>query len=246
MRKRVVSLDVSVASFGEFVSDIMHLAGNRYSSYVCVANVHMAIEAHWNASFATSVNNANFVTPDGMPIAKSLGLLYGVQQERVAGMDLLPQLLQEAEKRNYGVFFYGGTEEMLDQTRFFVESNYPKIENHNYLSPPFRALSPEEETDIVTRINHTEANLVFVILGCPKQEVWMSNMNGRIHACMIGIGGALPVMIGMQRRAPLWMQNLGFEWLYRLYREPRRLFKRYFVTNSLFIYLFCKQYIKTR
>lgn len=246
MRKRVVSLDISLASFDEFVQGIVYLARNRRSSYVCVANVHMTIEAYWSSSFATCVNNANFVTPDGMPVAKSLGLLYGIAQARVAGMDLLPQLLREAEKKSFGVFFYGGTEEMLHKTKEYVDSNYPELNKHHYYSPPFRPLTSEEETEIVDRINNSEANLVFVILGCPKQEVWMNNMSGRIHACMIGVGGALPVMIGMQQRAPLWMQNMGFEWLYRLYQEPQRLFKRYFITNSLFLYLLSIQFIKMK
>lgn len=206
----------------------------------------MTIEAHWDEQFADLVNKADLLTPDGMPLAKAMKLLYGIQQDRVAGMDLLPDLLKEAEKQDLSVFFYGGTQEMLDRTKEFVATNYPLLEKHHYLSPPFRPLTEEEEQDVVTRINDSGVNLVFVALGCPKQEKWMAAMKGKINACMIGIGGALPVMIGMQKRAPQWMQKMSLEWLYRLAQEPRRLFKRYFITNSLFLFLILRQFLQLK
>jgi N-acetylglucosaminyldiphosphoundecaprenol N-acetyl-beta-D-mannosaminyltransferase len=168
-------------------------------------------------------------------------LLYGINQERVAGMDILPDLLKDAERLNLSVFFYGGTHEMLIKTKEYVQSNYHSLKSHEYFSPPFRNLNEEEESEIIQRINDFEANLVFVILGCPKQEKWMASMKGRINSCMVGIGGALPVMIGMKKRAPRWMQKMSLEWLYRLVQEPRRLFKRYLMTNSLFLFLIVKQ-----
>lgn len=206
----------------------------------------MTIEAHWDKSFAELVNHADLVTPDGMPLAKAVNLLYGQKQDRVAGMDLLPDLLKEAEDKNLNVFFYGGTEDMLAKTKEYVSKNYPALVNHEYYSPPFRPLTNDEEIAVINLINATNAHLVFVALGCPKQERWMASMKGKINACMLGIGGALPVMIGMQKRAPLWMQKTSLEWLYRLIQEPKRLFKRYFVTNSLFVYLLFRQFIQVR
>ena len=206
----------------------------------------MCIEAYKSSSFAKNVNDADLVTPDGMPLTISVKLLYGQKQDRVAGMDLLPDLLAAAEKENLGVFFYGGTDEMLDETKEYVKNNYPDLSNQHYLSPPFRPLTIEEEEEIVNTINQSEAHLVFVALGCPKQEKWMASMEGRVNACMIGIGGALPVMIGLQKRAPKWMQQLSLEWLFRLIQEPRRLFKRYFITNSLFMYLLFKEWFRIR
>ncbi len=99
---------------------------------------------------------------------------------------------------------------------------------------------------VIDKINSSGTHIVFVALGCPKQERWMAKMKGRINACMVGIGGALPVMVGLQKRAPIWMQKIGLEWFFRLLQEPRRLFKRYFITNSLFIYLFLKEYVSLR
>lgn len=243
MNKKVVSLNISTGTYAQFVERILQLGKAKTSSYVCVANVHMTIEAHWDKNFAQVVNGADLVTPDGMPLAKAIKSLYGLQQDRVAGMDLLPDLLTEAQKKGLGVFFYGGTDEMLEQTKNYVGKNYPNLTHAAYYSPPFRPLTTEEEIDIIRRINDSGAHFVFVALGCPKQEKWMANMKGKINACMLGIGGALPVMIGMQKRAPQWMQKMSLEWLYRLAQEPRRLFKRYFITNTLFIFLFMKQKI---
>ncbi len=248
MRKslKVCSLWISQFNYTEFLEKTLSYSLIRESTYVCVANVHMTIEAHWDPKFAEVVNNADLVTPDGMPLVKAMRLLYGVKQERVAGMDLLPDLLKEAERQDLSVFFYGGTKEMLDRTKEYVATNYPSLKKHQYLSPPFRPLTEEEEKDVVMRINDSGAQLVFIALGCPKQEKWMAGMKGRINACMLGIGGALPVMIGMQKRAPKWLQKMSLEWLYRLAQEPRRLFKRYFITNTLFLFLFVKQFCQLK
>jgi N-acetylglucosaminyldiphosphoundecaprenol N-acetyl-beta-D-mannosaminyltransferase len=241
--KHIISLSISTGSYQYFLDRILELARKKQSSYICVANVHMTIEAYWDSKYADMVNDADLVTPDGMPLAKAMKLFYGLRQDRVAGMDLLPDLLEKAEKENLGVFFYGGTDEMLQKTKAFVQATYPDLKEQAYYSPPFRALTAEEEVSVIQQINNSGAQLVFVALGCPKQEKWMAGMKGKINACMLGIGGALPVMIGMQKRAPQWMQKLSLEWLYRLIQEPKRLFKRYFVTNTLFIWLLFKAFL---
>lgn len=242
-KKAVLSLNLSTGTYKSFLDNILDLAVQRQSSYTCVANVHMCIEAYKDEQYAALVNNADYITPDGMPLAKSVKLLYGEEQDRVSGMDLFPDLLKKAEKESLGVFFYGGSQEMLDKTKSFVKQKYAGISNHHYYSPPFRELTPIEETEIVQRMNSSGAHLVFVILGCPKQEKWMAAMKGRVNATMIGLGGALPVMIGMQKRAPQWMQNMSLEWLFRFAQEPKRLFKRYLVTNSMFMALLFKEWV---
>lgn len=241
MKKRIISIDISCLSYTEFIKEISERAKERRSSYVCVANVHMCIEAYDNETFKTIVNSADYVTPDGMPLAKGIKWLYGISQERVAGMDLLPDLLKESEKQGLKVYFYGGSEKTQQSTEDYIHKNYAHLNAVGYYSPPFRALSSEEEIQIITNINNSGAQLVFVALGCPKQEKWMASMKGKINACMIGIGGALPVLIGEQKRAPRWMQNLSLEWFYRFIQEPKRLFKRYAYTNSKFIFLLLKQ-----
>ncbi|MEJ2200035.1 MAG: WecB/TagA/CpsF family glycosyltransferase [Desulfuromonadaceae bacterium] len=235
--RNVVSLDLSIGPYREFVDRIMALGKERVSSYVCVANVHMTIEAWRHADFASVVNGADLVTPDGMPLVKSLKLLHGIRQDRVAGMDLFPDLIAAAEKQGLSVFFYGSTEEVLERLLERVRCEHPALAIAGSYSPPFRPLSEEEDQTIVAGINASGAHLVMVALGCPKQEQWMAAHRGQIHAVMLGVGGAFPVYAGMQSRAPEWMQQYSLEWLYRLGQEPRRLFKRYLVTNSLFVAL---------
>jgi N-acetylglucosaminyldiphosphoundecaprenol N-acetyl-beta-D-mannosaminyltransferase len=239
---KILNLDISTVLFVDLVNLITIIAVSKESSYVCVANVHMAIEGYKDKGYSEIVNQADIVTPDGMPLVWALRLLYGIEQERVAGMDLLPSLLEKAEEMQLGVYFYGGTPELQTSTEDFVSRQYPNIKNKHFESPPFRPLTEQEEMECINRINASGAHLVFVALGCPKQEKWMAHMKGKINACMLGIGGALPVLVGMQKRAPKFMQKYGLEWLFRLIQEPRRLFKRYLYTNSLFILLLIKQF----
>jgi len=242
-KKRVVSIDVNTGRYSSFVERIVALARMGISSYVCVANVHMVVEAHNDCEFAAIVNGADLVTPDGMPLAKSMWLLHGITQERVAGMDLVPDLIAAAERDGLSVFIYGSTEIVLDAVLKRIERDYPGLRVSGAYSPPFRQLSHDEDNSVVTRINNSGSNIVLVALGCPKQEMWMAAKRGQINAVMVGIGGALPVYAGLQRRAPQFMQRLSLEWFYRLLQEPRRLFKRYLITNSTFLYLLARSYL---
>jgi N-acetylglucosaminyldiphosphoundecaprenol N-acetyl-beta-D-mannosaminyltransferase len=246
MKKKLYSLFITTGTYKSFIERICKLANDKTSSYVCVANVHMVMEAHRSESFSRIVNDADMVTPDGMPLVTSLKKLYGVQQDRVAGMDLLPDLMNQAERLSIPVYFYGGTEEILIRTREYISEKFPGIIFAGSYSPPFRPLTSEESQAIADQIGESGAQLVFVVLGCPKQEIWMGSMKGKINACMVGIGGALPVLIGMQKRAPVWMQRRSLEWLFRLGQEPKRLFKRYAVTNIAYSWLMFKTLLKKK
>jgi N-acetylglucosaminyldiphosphoundecaprenol N-acetyl-beta-D-mannosaminyltransferase len=244
-RKAILSIDVSFGTYSEFVNAIINQASAKISSYVCVANVHMLLEAHQSPEFKQVVNSAFLVTPDGMPLAKAFKPLYGIDQERVDGMSLLPALLKESEHKGLSVYFYGGTQTMLNKATNFIHSSYPELKIAGVYSPPFRDLIELEMDEIASQITASSADLVFVVLGCPKQEKWMHSMQGKIPCTMVGIGGALPVLVGMQKRAPKWMQKNSLEWLYRLNQEPRRLFRRYLKTNSHFLYLVAQTKIRT-
>jgi len=239
----LLGMSVNTGSYDEFVNQIVNHGNKKISEYTCLANVHMLIEAYSDYNFAKVVNNAKIITPDGKPLGWALRFLYGIRQERASGMDLLPDLLQRASVNNLPVYFYGGTDQLLSDTLKYLMSNFPHLKVAGSFSPPFRKLSPAEDELVIDEINNSGAQIVFVVLGCPKQEKWMASMKGRINAMMIGIGGALPVMIGLQRRAPGWMQNAGLEWLFRFLQEPVRLFGRYSFTNSLFLYLLLKEYV---
>lgn len=242
----MLNFPISLGPYASFVDGIVSSAHLKQSRYTCVANVHMLVEAHKNPSFAALIKKADTVVPDGMPLVWGLRLVHGIKQDRVAGMDLLPDLLRRLEQEGVSPFFYGGSPEVLVKTRTYLEKNFPALKMAGLYSPPFRSLTVEEEDAVVDMINHSGAGVVFVVLGCPKQEKWMATMCGRVEAVMIGIGGALPVLVGLQKRAPRWMQGYGLEWFYRLMQEPKRLFKRYAVTNTFFIYLLLKECVSVK
>lgn len=239
-RKLLTSL-ISAGSFEDFVKHIFWLTEHRESSYVCFANVHMLMEAYNDSEFNKVLNNADVATPDGNPVTKLSKLFYGKQQERVAGMDLLPRLLQEAAARGKSVYFYGSTDEVLEAVVAKAEEELPDLNIAGYYSPPFRKLTEEEDTAITDRINQSDPDLVFVALGCPKQERWMAAHKGKVKACMLGVGQAYMTYAGLEKRLPAWARNMSLEWTYRLWQEPRRLWKRYLLTNSMFIFVTLKQ-----
>lgn len=242
----LLSIPVSTGPYDEYVNHIIDSAITKKKEYTCLANVHMLIEAYKNKDFANVVRNAKIVTPDGKPLTWALLMLYGIRQDRVAGVDLLTDLLSVADDKNLSVYFYGGTKDIIDKTKRYLSVNFPNLKLAGTCSPPFRCLTKEEEEETILEINQSGADLVFVALGCPKQEKWMFSMQGKINAVSVGIGAALPVMVGLYKRAPKWVRDAGFEWLYRLMQEPKRLFKRYAVTNSFFLYLLIKEFLSKK
>ena len=242
-KSKILDCDISVGSFNDFIKNIFILSDETDSSYICVCNVHMLIEAKKSFKFMNLLNNANITTPDGMPIVKALSIKYKLNQERVAGMDLMPELIKECSKRKKSIFLYGSTENILLSIVKKSKSLYPNLDI-NFFSPPFRTLTNKEKKNIITTINQFSPDFVFVALGCPKQEKWMFEHKGVIKSCMIGLGGAFSVYAGLQKRAPKWMQNNSLEWFFRFLQEPRRLLFRYLYTNSLFIFYICKEIIK--
>jgi len=237
----VLDSGISTGSFDDFVDNILQLGAARNSAYVCCANVHMVVEAHRDMSFRRVLDEANLVTPDGGPVASVAGWLSGQPQERVAGMDLLPALLAEAARRGQSVYFYGTTDDVLQAIVDRAKRELPHLRLVGTCAPPFRTLTPEEEEAHVAAINAVDPDLLFVALGCPRQERWMAAHRGKIKACMLGVGQAFLVYAGMEQRLPVWARRLWLEWAYRLWLEPRRLWRRYLITNSRFLYLMARR-----
>jgi N-acetylglucosaminyldiphosphoundecaprenol N-acetyl-beta-D-mannosaminyltransferase len=242
-RKKIISLLVNTGGYDTFLSNVISLGRDRRSSYVCVANVHMSIEAHDDPEFARIVNDADLVTPDGMPLIFALRLLYGLRQERVAGMDLIEDIIRKAEKENLSIFFYGSEAEVLHKIEKKTERVFPSLKIAGMYSPPFRELTETERQHEINMINESGANIVLVALGCPKQERWMANNRGNIRSVMVGLGAAFLVYAEVRNVAPTWMRKISLEWLYRLGQEPGRLWKRYLYTNTKFIGLLIKESI---
>ena len=161
----------------------------------------------------------------------------------------MPAIFKLSEKRGYRHYFYGSTPETLDKLRGILEKEHPDIQICGMYSPPFRTLSPQEDEDIVDMINAAKPDIVWIGLGAPKQENWMAKHEGRINAVMVGVGAGFDYFAGNIKRAPMIMQQLSLEWLYRLVQEPKRLYKRYFSTNTVFLianYRLWKQYRKIK
>ena len=244
-KERVLTSFITRGSYQEFVKRILAISEEKKSSYVCFANVHMVVEAYKDPSFNKIINEADIVAPDGKPISVFLRLFKNIKQDRVCGMDILPDLLKEAEKSGKSVYFYGTTQDTLDAIAARSKREFPNLKTWFY-SPPFRLLSDEEKHEIVNKVNIANPDLLFVALGCPKQEKWMAEHKGKVQACMLGLGQAFHVYAGKEKRLPKWMQNLSLEWVYRLVLEPRRLWKRYLVTNSLFLLFSFKEIFVNR
>ena len=240
----VLSSEVTTGKFEEVLDHIVALSERKRSSYICFANVHMIVEAFADQRFQEVINQADVVATDGLPLTKYLLLFEGINQDRVAGPDLFPELLAKAEKLGKSVYFYGNTPEVLEQIRSQAISDFPRLKIAGVFSPPFRSITEEEDEEITNIINAAQPDFLFVSLGCPKQEQWMHDHNGKIHACMLGVGQAFNTYAGADKRAPLWMQKYGLEWFYRLYREPKRLARRYLYTNAFFLYLVSRLYFR--
>lgn len=236
-KERIFFTNISVGPYRRFIDEIISLTNINTSSYICFANAHMIVEAYEDKDFNAIVNGADLVAPDGKPLSIFLRIANGIKQERICGMDILPDLLQEAERLGKSVYFYGNTNEMLKSVIDRTSLDFPLLHIAGYYSPPFRELSSEEKTSIINRINMARPDLLLVSLGCPKQEKWMAEHRYKINSCMLGLGQAFNTYTGKEKRIPVWMRDLSLEWAYRLYLEPRRLWKRYLYSNSMFLFL---------
>lgn len=242
-KRRVLTADISLGSFDAQINAMADYAAAHRSSYVCCVNAHMTVEAK-EPGFANVVNNADFATPDGMPVLKVLNQFHKVGQERVAGNDIFPALLTKAAREGLGVFLLGGSEEVQDLIVERASKELPTLRIVGRYSPPFAPLEKMDLAADADRINKAGAHIIMVSLGCPKQEKWMAAMKGKVNGIMLGIGGAFLLYAGKDKRAPKWMRDLSLEWVYRLWLEPRRLWKRYVVTNSLFIVLYLQELVR--
>lgn len=245
-KAQVFGLDLTIGSFEAHVKAVAEMAKAHRSAYVCCVNVHMCMEAQHDPAFMEVVNGADLATADGMPMLTALNRFTKRKQERVAGNDLMPAVMAEAERQGLSVYFLGGEQTVLDAIVARAQKELPALRIAGAWSPPFRKLSGEERMAETERIVKSGAHIVLVSLGCPRQEKWMADQKGKIPAVMLGVGGAFLLYAGVDTRAPKWMRDASLEWLYRLWLEPGRLWKRYLVTNSAFLLLYAKHALAGR
>ncbi len=241
----VLGAQVDVLSWDVALERLLGWARARESRYVTICNVHVVVSAAQDAAYRDIINGSDMATPDGAPVAWMLRRLGFAGQSRISGPDLMWALCERAAQENLPIYCYGSTEATLGLLERRLREAFPAL-RMAMESPPFRALTPQEDAAAVERINASDTGIVFVGLGCPKQERWMAEHRGRVQAVMIGVGAAFDFHAGTVQRAPLWMQRRGLEWLHRLASEPRRLWRRYLVTNTLFVWLAAGQLWRSR
>jgi N-acetylglucosaminyldiphosphoundecaprenol N-acetyl-beta-D-mannosaminyltransferase len=240
-KKQILGTYITPITYDRTCALINHWQSNNESLYICAANVHMVMEAHDSPTYQQVINEADLVTSDGMPLVWMLRLLGYPHQERVYGPTLTEKLLQKASEESIPIGFFGSTPEVLRILVTNVKKEYPKVDIVYAYSPPFKRISDEEDLEITKRINLSGARILFIGLGCPKQEYWMHAHRGKVQAVMLGVGAAFDFLARTKPQAPLWIQKIGLEWLFRLLTEPKRLWKRYFINNPRFIFLALKQ-----
>ena len=245
-KQTVIGFPIVAESFTIQLNTVMGWAEQHLSKVVCVANVHMLVEAKTHPSFAKVLRHADMLTPDGMPLAWVISWLKLRYQDRVAGMDILLNVCRQAPNSGVSLFFLGSTPEILRGMRERLESEFPEVKIAGMEALPFRPLTSCEDEELTERLNNSGANIIFVSLGCPKQEWWMHHHYGKVDAVMIGLGGVFPIFSGIQKWAPEWVRRHGLEWAYRLMQEPKRLWSRYAKTIPPFVWLVCVQLVKVK
>ncbi|MDO9272749.1 MAG: WecB/TagA/CpsF family glycosyltransferase [Rugosibacter sp.] len=235
VRAPVLGASIDVVGWDNALSRISTWAAARESRYVCICNVHSLVTAGQDVAFGRIVEAADMATPDGAPVAKMLRILGFPDQQRINGPDLMWKYCEQAALRGESIYLYGGLPTTLKLLQQRLKAAFPGLIIAGAYSPPFRSATAEEDEADVARINSSGAGTIWVSLGCPKQEQWMAAHRGRVKGVMIGVGAAFDYHAGTIKRAPKWMQNAGLEWLHRLCSEPRRLWKRYLVTNTIFL-----------
>lgn len=231
---KVLGVHIDALSWNTALDRLLGWGRAHESRYVSICNAHVVVSASRDTRYGEVINGSDMATPDGAPVAWMLRRQGFEKQSRISGPDVMWALCERCAAEGLPIYCYGSTAATLGLLEQRLREAFLALEM-TLESPPFRALTPQEDADAVDRINASGAGIVFVGLGCPKQERWMAEHRGRVNAVMIGVGAAFDFHAGTVARAPLWMQHSGLEWLHRLASEPRRLWRRYLVTNTLFI-----------
>lgn len=240
-KKNLFSVHYAITDYEKASDLIVDRAAKRQSFGVSALAVHGLVESVWDVRLGAQVNRIDLVVPDGMPVRWALDHFYKTRlPDRVYGPTLTKYVLQKADQRGLSVFLYGSRAATLEKFQVWIQKSYPRLRIVGVHVDRFRDATPQEDAQDVERINASGAHLVLVGRGCPRQERWVADHQGRVHAAMMAVGAAFDFHAGTQRQAPAWMQRRGLEWLFRLWQEPGRLWKRYLFTNSYFVYLCLK------
>jgi exopolysaccharide biosynthesis WecB/TagA/CpsF family protein len=232
----VLGVGVSATTYDELLGTIIQAASQGTSAIVDHMCVHGLVTAGRDPDFIAVMNGFDVVAPDGQPVRWALNLLHKAGlSDRVYGPELMLRICRRVAETGRGVYLYGGQPQVVEKLRSSLEGRFPSLKVVGCESPPFRPLTQKEDAAMVERINNSGADIVFLGLGCPLQEKFAYEHKGRIRGIQICVGAAFDFHAGTKKMAPKWMQRHALEWLFRLLQEPRRLGRRYFVTNTIFL-----------
>ena len=244
--RRILGMRVDAGDYASSVEAIAELAREGSGGMVCVATVHMVMEAWDDPEFQRIVNAAELVTADGVPLVWGLRALGAGEATRVYGPELTPRLCDRAARDGLPVGFYGGTPEVLDALVARLSERCPGLDVRFVHSPPFAPLPATPDAELAAVVRESGARILFVGLGCPKQERFMALHRDLLPCVQVGVGAAFDFLAGRKAQAPRFLQRAGLEWLFRLACEPRRLARRYAVHNPRFVALFARQLLRER
>jgi N-acetylglucosaminyldiphosphoundecaprenol N-acetyl-beta-D-mannosaminyltransferase len=248
LKRTVLGVPLALTDYESTLDWIDGMVQADARGYVCVAAVHTVMASQDDPVLREAVLNADFTVPDGQPLVWALRAFGHRLPDRVYGPTLMDLACARAAKTGQRFYLYGGRnpgalQELARQLRL----RHPGLQIVGGQAPPFRPLTPEEEDAVVEDIRRSRADVVWVGIGVPKQELWMARMRERLSApVLVGVGAAFDMHAGLVPQAPPWMQRLGLEWLFRLRQEPRRLWKRYAVYNPRFVVGFLREYARHR
>ena len=232
----IMGVDIAAIDMEWLVNYLNRNVKDLSGDYICVSNVHTTVTAYEDQEYCRVQNGGIMAIPDGGPLS-SVGQKRGFKNmKRTTGPSLMGEIFKISAAEGYRNYFYGSTDETLEKLYSVLIESYPGIQIAGMYSPPFRPMTEDEDRVIVERINETKPDFVWVGLGAPKQEKWMAAHQGRVDGLMIGVGAGFDYHAGNIERAPEWMQKSNLEWVYRLLQDPKRLFGRYWHTNTKFIW----------
>ncbi len=237
----ILKTKINITTMDEAVSWIDEHLAELSGKYVCISNVHTTVTAYRDEKYRAVQNGSALSLPDGKPLSIVQRHRGYENAGRVPGPDLMPEIFALSEKKGYRHYFYGSKQSTLDALKERLLEKYPKLNIVGMYSPPFRALTEEEDQEAVERINAVKPDFIWVGLGAPKQEIWMAEHENRVHGVMLGVGAGFDFHAGTIKRAPKWMQELCMEWLYRISQDPKRLLWRYLDTNFSFLWYLWKE-----
>jgi N-acetylglucosaminyldiphosphoundecaprenol N-acetyl-beta-D-mannosaminyltransferase len=244
-RVNILGVSVSAVSYAQAIRQIASWIDERRKTCVVHCNVYNIMLSMERSDYRAIINSADLVAPDGMPLVWLSWLMGHPHTSRVYGPDLMLGLSEHGLRKEYRHYYYGGAPDVPEKLAQRMEAHFPGIKIVGWYSPPFRSLTIEEDAQVIEQINQAKPDIVWVGLGTPKQDEWMAAHRDQIDApVVIGVGAAFNIHAGLLPQAPRWVRNLGFEWLFRLLTEPRRLWRRYLIYNPLFAYHIFRQALR--